>query len=61
MSIHNKAEEIKGKAKITTGKITDNQRMKLEGQVQKTNAKVNQALEKKTHRPHTDKHDQPIT
>lgn len=58
MSLENKAEEMKGKAKILAGKASDDQRLQMEGRAQKLNAKADQLIEQ-SKRPHTDKHDVP--
>jgi uncharacterized protein YjbJ (UPF0337 family) len=42
----NKAEEIKGKAKETTGKAVGNERLEAEGAADQTKADVKQAGEK---------------
>jgi uncharacterized protein YjbJ (UPF0337 family) len=42
----NKAEEIKGKAKETTGKTVGNERLEAEGAADQTKADVKQAGEK---------------
>jgi uncharacterized protein YjbJ (UPF0337 family) len=44
--IRNQAEEAKGKAKEGAGKVTDNERLEAEGQVDQTKANLKQAGEK---------------
>ena len=44
--IGNKAEELKGQAKETTGKATDNEQMEAEGKGDKAGANLKQAGEK---------------
>lgn len=43
--IGNAAEEAKGKAKEAAGKMTDNERLEAEGQVDQTKANLKQAGE----------------
>ena len=43
---NNKAEEVKGKVKETTGKAVGNERLEAEGHADQTSANVKQAGEK---------------
>ncbi len=43
--IKNAAEDLKGKAKETTGKVTDNERMEAEGKADQTAADAKKAGE----------------
>ncbi|MGD0064023.1 MAG: CsbD family protein [Streptosporangiaceae bacterium] len=43
---NNKAEEVKGKAKETTGRAVGNERLEAEGTADQTSANVKQAGEK---------------
>jgi len=44
--ISNAAEDLKGKAKEATGKVTDNERLEAEGEADQTKANLKQAGEK---------------
>jgi uncharacterized protein YjbJ (UPF0337 family) len=47
--INNKARELKGKAKEAIGKATDNQRWRVEGQMEQVAAKFRGARQKVKH------------
>lgn len=44
--IDNKSDELKGKAKEATGKVTDDERLEAEGKGDQTGANLKQAGEK---------------
>jgi uncharacterized protein YjbJ (UPF0337 family) len=44
--IDNKAEELKGKAKVATGKATDDEELEAEGHVDQVKGNIKQAGEK---------------
>ena len=43
--ISNAAEDLKGKAKEATGKVTDNERLEAEGKADQSSANIKQAGE----------------
>jgi uncharacterized protein YjbJ (UPF0337 family) len=45
MHMSGKGEEIKGRVKEAAGDLTDNERLKREGQIDKASGKVKQAAE----------------